>query len=142
MEDYVSGYDDYIANMMKGAECSWAAVGGYMHPQPGSGLVSYGMNACADKTPNPTTTVYCNFLEGLDTQAQPTALSDTVYNYCKASSVKKILVGHQPLGDCPTLIATNDLMAICGDTSYASNTTWQNINPLLYFQVEDSSKYP
>jgi hypothetical protein len=45
----------------KSSSVTWASVGGYIHPQPGSRLMQYAMGWLPDKTLNPST-IYSNHL--------------------------------------------------------------------------------
>ena len=42
VEDYVTNMDSYLDELSAGSARIWDPVGGYGHPQPGSGLVQYG----------------------------------------------------------------------------------------------------
>ena len=98
---------------------SWAAVGGYDHPQPGSRLMQYAMGWMPDKSVNPSV-IYAEGLTkatsgynanaanhdssmGQATKPLPEP-SLEVARYLKEGQVNKVIVGHQPRGDAPLIL--------------------------------------
>ena len=98
---------------------SWAAIGGYDHPQPGSRLMQYAMGWMPDKSVNPSV-IYAEGLTkatsgynanaanhdssmGQATKPLPEP-SLEVARYLKEGQVNKVIVGHQPRGDAPLIL--------------------------------------
>lgn len=114
----------------------WSVDAGYKHPQPGSRLMHIGIDRNSDNTPNPTV-IYATYVGN-----QPTIPSDFVRNYCKREGIRRIVVGHQPIGDSPLILSTDDLTVICGDTSYASQVKWLPTDTAIYeADTSENSKY-
>ena len=107
MIDYRTQIDGYLADMPPNAStASYSTQGGYQHPQPGSRLIHYGMGWNADKTVNPSV-IYSNYMGGQN--GTPLQLSSSVQNYCRRAGVRRILVGHQPIGDSPFIISSEEI---------------------------------
>jgi hypothetical protein len=87
------------ANPQATSEWLWETSGGYGHDQPGSALLQYGMGSFADGTRNPSV-IYATYLRN-GISAPP---SDRVMAWLQRGGVNRIIVGHQPNGDCPWLI--------------------------------------
>ena len=140
MEDYIRNIEDYISRMEPLPSSSWSHVGGFSHAQPGSRLVHYGMGWNPDRSVNPSI-IYSNFLGD---KGQYHQLPDAVSEYCKASGIRRVIVGHQPVGDCPLPIASklNEVIALCGDTSYANDVIWEPFDTSLFPVFEHSSPPP
>ena len=120
-KQYDSGSSDGDGN---GSRCvdicresiSWAAVGGYDHPQPGSRLMQYAMGWMPDKSVNPSV-IYAEGLTKATSGYNPNANDATgvpnkaapepsleVARYLKEALVNKVIVGHQPRGDAPLIL--------------------------------------
>ena len=106
---------------------SWAAAGGYDHPQPGSRLMQYAMGWMPDKSVNPSV-VYANHLpKGTDKGGGEGGKEPAVEvaRYLRGGHVNKVIVGHQPRGDAPLILDFDTgIQVISADTSYAANTLW------------------
>lgn len=76
----------------------------------GDGLMDYGVPGGN----NDKTVVYCTFLS--NGNAKP--LSNPVVEYCEKNNIHRVLAGHTPHGDCPTVIAEK-VQVILVDTSYS-----------------------
>lgn len=131
VEDYILNSDSYCATALAANQntpaveqaikdgkaiepTNWAATVGYTHNEPGSRLMHYGLGNNADKSINKTV-VYANYLvNGNPVQPQADVMADV-----KAAGYSKMVVGHQPHGDAPTIIRSEDVNIIMGDTSYA-----------------------
>eukprot|EP01121_Diplochlamys_sp_Union-15-3_P002095 TRINITY_DN11816_c0_g1_i1.p1 TRINITY_DN11816_c0_g1~~TRINITY_DN11816_c0_g1_i1.p1 ORF type:complete len:439 (-),score=62.94 TRINITY_DN11816_c0_g1_i1:10-1152(-) len=50
---------------------------------------------------------------------QPAHLDKTVCNYLLKSGIQRVVAGHRPFGDSPTIIKSNGVEVIDGDTSYS-----------------------
>jgi hypothetical protein len=108
---------------------TWAAAGGYDHPQPGSRLMQYAMGWMPDKSVNPSV-VYANHLpkdkNSGDGGKEP---SVEVARYLRGGHVNKVIVGHQPRGDAPLILDFDTgIQVVSADTSYAANTLWDMHN--------------
>ena len=139
-EDYIENIDSYVSTSMRAPSSSWSNVGGYSHPQPGSRLIHYGMGWNSDKTVNPTI-IYANFL---DSKGKYSTISDEAADYCKAAGIKRIIVGHQPVGDCPLPIRAKltDMTVLHGDTSYANDVKWMPFDKTPFSFVDDYPSPP
>ena len=63
------------------------------------------------------TAVYANFL---DEKGAPAKISNEVSDWLAKGGIHKLIVGHQPHGDCPIVIQCDRGITVCGgDTSYA-----------------------
>ena len=95
---------------------SWAAIGGYDHPQPGSRLMQYAMGWMPDKSVNPSV-IYAEGLTKATSGYNPNATDSSgalhkalpepsleVARYLKEAQVNKVIVGHQPRGDAPLIL--------------------------------------
>ena len=95
---------------------SWAAIGGYDHPQPGSRLMQYAMGWMPDKSVNPSV-IYAEGLTKATSGYNPNATDSSgaphkalpepsleVARYLKEALVNKVIVGHQPRGDAPLIL--------------------------------------
>jgi hypothetical protein len=133
--EYIHQQEEY-ARRVTDTTCAWSSCGGYAHPQPGSGLIQYGMRQYVDKSLNPTI-IAANYL---DDDEQPMQLSDSVLTYCKRAGIHNIIVGHLPMGDAPTLITTEGIRVICGDTSYSNDVEWTSVDKSLYSYDEEISR--
>lgn len=114
MKAYVEEIDGYMKNLVPGdVGANWACVGGYDHPHPASRLLYFGMGwkTSERKLDNPSV-IYANFYDA-NTQGNVVAPSADVLAYCRDNNIRRIVVGHQPIGDAPHLIATEDLMVSC-----------------------------
>ena len=102
-------------------QCHWASIGSYDHEQPGSRLGYLGMAVIAgpDKQTNPSI-IYSSFIEG----GMPIDIATSVTERMKIAGIKRLIVGHQPHGDCPTTLHQNGVQIYMGDTSYSRNTLW------------------
>jgi len=101
---------------------NWAAVGGYLHPQPGSSLLQYGMGWMADKSQNPSV-IYATYGTDSRDSNHPTP---KVASWLKESNIRSVFVGHQPRGDCPYILDNYDVQIVSADTSYAVNALWDH----------------
>jgi len=144
MNSFVKNTDEYIKSVeeeMKGIlphnkskgdveesvnslpyRANWAAVGGYLHPQPGSSLLQYGMGWLPDRSQNPSV-IYATYGTDSNDANHP---SIKVANWLKESNIRTVFVGHQPRGDCPYILDNNDVQIISADTSYAVNALWDH----------------
>lgn len=114
MEDYMFNVENYLANSPPSD--NWAAIGGDHHAQPASRLLTYGMGFHKDGS-KVATAVYANFL---DDKGAPKKVSEDVSNWLAKGGIRKLIVGHQPHGDCPMTIQCDNEVTVCGgDTSYA-----------------------
>jgi hypothetical protein len=59
-------------------------------------------------------------------------LDGEVLAYCKKAGIKNIIVGHQPAGDSPLVIASDGVSVLCGDTSYANDVQWVDVDVSKY----------
>jgi len=46
-------------------------------------------------------------------------LSEKTENYLVSNGIHRVIVGHQPHGDCPTVISSGRVQVVTGDTSYS-----------------------
>ena len=140
LNSFIKNTDDYVKNVeeemnsippsnneIEGVaelpyRANWAAVGGFLHPQPGSSLLQYGMGWLPDKTQNPSV-IYATY--GTDSK-DANHPSIKVAEWLKESNVRTVFVGHQPRGDCPYILDNNKVQIISADTSYAVNTLWDH----------------
>lgn len=109
-ENRVSEYLRALTNSSRG----WDLVGGYDHPQPGSRLVMCGMGTLADNSANPTV-IYTSYLRGGKLSRPTTRVVDWLHR----SNVHKLVVGHQPVGDSPLVVPTNELTVFSADICYS-----------------------
>jgi len=78
----------------------------------GAGLIAYGTPAT--RVPS---VVYCRWLEG---NCMPKQYPPDLVEHLLAQDVRRVVVGHTPHGNCPTVIPhEGGLTAIMGDTSYS-----------------------
>lgn len=134
MNSFFNNTDDYIEKVEEEMKVSydddndlpyranWAASGGYLHPQPGSSLLQYGMGWLPDKSQNPSC-IYATY--GTDSK-DANHPSIKVADWLKQSNIRTVFVGHQPRGDCPYILDNNNIQIISADTSYAINTLWDH----------------
>jgi hypothetical protein len=101
----------------------WGSVGSYDHEQPGSRLGYLGMAMIAgpDRKVNPSI-IYSSFMS----EGMPVDIHPSVTERLKTAGVRRVVVGHQPHGDAPTVIHQNGVQVFMGDTSYAANTLWDH----------------
>jgi hypothetical protein len=121
IQDFISRTEGYLQEENGNVKEGWDKVGNYAHPQPGSRLVQCGMGTLADNSPNPTV-IYTNFMQsGLFSHLQP-----RVTSWLRPYHINKVIVGHQPAGDCVAILPNVDDMsgvrtyAISADTCYSS----------------------
>ena len=68
------------------------------------------------------TAVYANFL---DDKGAPKKISEEVCDWLAKGGIRKLIVGHQPHGDCPMIIQCDKEITVCGgDTSYAAGVKY------------------
>lgn len=112
----------------------WEETGGYNHPQPGSGLIQYGMGALADRI-NPSV-IYSTYLK--NGVAMP--LSPQVAQWLTKAGIRRLIVGHQPNGDAPWIMKEEctdtsgnkqQIQVVCADNAYAKSVQW----PSSHFQL-------
>ena len=66
--------------------------------------------------------MYANFL---DEKGAPKKVSTEVSDWLAKDGIKKLIVGHQPHGDCPMIIQCDKDVTVCGgDTSYAAGVKY------------------
>lgn len=88
-----------------------------------SGLIAYG----TPSTPWPSV-VYCRWLEK---NSMPRQYPKRLTEYLLDSKVRRVIVGHTPHGNCPTVIWNDSLPVVMADTSYSaikSNRFYQGDN--------------
>ena len=111
MENYRSFSQDYLTKY----KCSqslcdnerlnntdgwlWEETGGYNHPQPGSGLIQYGMGMLANRAINPSV-IYSTYLNN----GKAVKISNKVIDWLASSGIRRLIVGHQPNGDAPWIL--------------------------------------
>jgi len=78
----------------------------------GADLIVYGTPAT--RVPS---VVYCRWLE---VNCMPKPYPDSLVEYLKNEGISRVIVGHTPHGNCPTVIPHAGLSVIMGDTSYSS----------------------
>ena len=87
---------------------------------------------------NNKTVVYSTFINN----GRPVPLSDAVVSYLNKSGIKRVLVGHQPVGQCPTVINQDSVQTILADTSYCNmahpDSRGPTVNEVL-IDTEDQS---
>jgi len=113
---------------------TWAKDGGYDDIQDGSRLLQYGMGWFKNGVDNKTV-IYANYIKP-DTNTIE-APSRHVVDALHEIGIQRIVVGHQPNGDCPNIIPSQpsdsdktDFEVIMGDTSYATNVKYQSPLPI------------
>mmetsp|Transcript_78542 Transcript_78542/g.188414 ORF Transcript_78542/g.188414 Transcript_78542/m.188414 type:complete len:662 (-) Transcript_78542:58-2043(-) len=77
-----------------------------------AGLIAYGTPAT--KVPS---VVYCRWLEDNN---MPKRYPPDLVKYLVAEGICRVVVGHTPHGNCPTVIPHEGLTVIMGDTSYSN----------------------
>jgi len=124
-------------------DSQWAVVGGYDHPQPGSKLLQYGMGWLPgpENKVNPSA-IYANYITNSGptpsqtpapspdvsprSASAPVPTTADVSEWLKQSGVRRVIVGHQPRGDCPLILSQEGGVQVYSiDTSYAVNAWWQ-----------------
>ena len=112
VNEYITKSTDYIAS---NPTDFWCKLGGYMHAQPGSRLLNYGMGHDIDGHAAPTV-IYSDFYSN----GKPEPMDGVVSTWLKNAGVRRVIVGHKPHGDAPLIIkCSNDVDVICADLSYA-----------------------
>jgi hypothetical protein len=124
VEDFNIRAPKYLRELNKITDLStlpphWGLVGTYTHDQPGSRLSFLGMAVAADQTPNPSA-IYASYMN----QGMPKDITKDFADKLLGAGVKRIVVGHQPHGDAPTILDQYGVQIFMGDTSYAANTQW------------------
>mmetsp|Transcript_41669 Transcript_41669/g.64184 ORF Transcript_41669/g.64184 Transcript_41669/m.64184 type:complete len:306 (+) Transcript_41669:272-1189(+) len=84
----------------------------------GDGLMDYGVPGGN----NGKTVVYSNYLNNGNAADIPAETA----NYLKKNGIFRVIVGHQPHGDCPTVINNGEVQVITADTSYSDMSTPDN----------------
>jgi len=123
----------------------WSVSGGYDHPQPGSRLLQYGMGWMPgpENKVNPSA-IYANYVTNSGpipsqtpapspdvtprsaSASVPVPTTADVSEWLKQSGVRRVIVGHQPRGDCPLILSQEGGVQVYSiDTSYAVNAWWQ-----------------
>ncbi|CAE7268229.1 unnamed protein product [Symbiodinium natans] len=77
----------------------------------GAGLIAYGTPAT--RVPS---VVYCRWLED---NCMPKQYPQELVEHLQAHGICRVVVGHTPHGNCPTVIPHEGLTVIMGDTSYS-----------------------
>mmetsp|Transcript_30917 Transcript_30917/g.72483 ORF Transcript_30917/g.72483 Transcript_30917/m.72483 type:complete len:656 (-) Transcript_30917:146-2113(-) len=77
----------------------------------GAGLIAYGTPAT--RVPS---VVYCRWLEG---NCMPKQYPSDLVKHLQDHGICRVVVGHTPHGNCPTVIPHEGLSVIMGDTSYS-----------------------
>jgi len=116
--------DEYLSKIETGDASVWSKVGGYDHAQPGSRLIQTGLGTMPDNSVNPTV-IYSSYVN-LGKTLEP---DDEVLRALNENGIKRVVVGHQPVGDVPAVFRFNrpgvgDLQVLCCDTSYAAVVKW------------------
>eukprot|EP00434_Breviolum_minutum_P023232 symbB.v1.2.020490.t1/scaffold1730.1/size104407/3 len=78
----------------------------------GAELIAYGTPA--SKVPS---VVYCRWLEE---NCMPKEYPSELLHFLISEGVQRVVVGHTPHGNCPTVIPHDGLCVIMGDTSYSN----------------------
>jgi hypothetical protein len=125
--DFIDRSASYLEDLNKDGDYipSWGEVGTYDHPQPGSrvGYLGMAMIPGPEKTVNPSV-IYATYMAG----GMPVEITKGTSDKLKNSGITRVIVGHQPHGDAPTVIQAHDLQVIMGDTSYSAGTLWNYDN--------------
>jgi len=77
----------------------------------GSELLEYGTPAASVPS-----VVYCRWL---DERCMPQAYPPELVDYLRGQGIHRVVVGHTPHGNCPTVIPHEGLTVVMGDTSYS-----------------------
>lgn len=119
--DFVTRGKAYYDSLNSSYQPHWGTVGSYDHEQPGSRLGYLGMAQIAgpDKKTNPSI-IYSSFIAN----GMPADIDASVATKLQSAGINRIIVGHQPHGDAPTLIQQHGLQVFMGDTSYSAGTLW------------------
>jgi len=129
-------------------------VSGYMHPQPGSGLIQYGMGLMANGA-STKSVIYTSYL--MNGTACP--CSEIVAHWLLHARsadgegqqpVRRLVVGHQPHADAPLTLNVAGLQTISTDSSYSANTKWPvshlegvtsiSVKDTVFTKIEDSAQ--
>jgi len=121
VDDFLARAKSYTDSLNRAYSPHWGTIGNYDHDQPGSRLGYLGMAQIAgpDKKTNPSI-IYSSFLAA----GMPADIDAEVATKLQNAGIKRIIVGHQPHGDAPTLIQQHGLQVFMGDTSYSAGTLW------------------
>jgi hypothetical protein len=65
------------------------------------------------------TVVYNGFMRG----GNPQPISAAAVKYLNNNGIHRLLVGHQPHGNCPTVVRSSQLLAVNADTGYSDPTS-------------------
>jgi len=95
---------------------AWSISGGYLHSQPGSALLQYGMRDMPDDSRQPSV-VYNGWL-GDD--YQPLEPDEETVSWLRRGGIKRVVSGHLPHGEAPLVLRpSEDLACIACDCCYA-----------------------
>merc|ERR1712137_562781 len=98
----------------------------------GDGLMDYGVPGGNDNR----TVVYCSFLS----DGNASEISKECADYLKENGINRVIVGHTPHGDCPTVIQTEGVQIFLCDTSYSDMSQPDNrgvaVSELLFTQED------
>jgi len=121
IDDFLTRGKAYTDSLRTNFSPHWGTVGSYDHDQPGSRLGYLGMAQIAgpDKKTNPSI-IYSSFINA----GMPADIEESVAIKLQNAGINRIVVGHQPHGDAPTLIQQHGLQVFMGDTSYSAGTLW------------------
>lgn len=96
----------------------------------GDGLMDYGVPGGNDNR----TVVYCTFLS----DGNAAELSKECADYLKENGITRVIVGHTPHGDCPTVIQSQGIQVYLCDTSYSDMSQPDNrgaaVSELIFTQ--------
>lgn len=119
--DFIKNSGAYLSNLDSESQPHWAMLGTYDHDQPGSRVCYMGMAMIPGpgKTANPSV-VYASYMAG----GMPVEVTEATAKRLKDAGINRVVVGHQPHGDAPTVIQAHGIQIFMGDTSYSANTLW------------------